>query len=344
MKLLLPSLALFLLASPAREGVALVYEPEEGTVLKRLFVAEARYRLTDETASIDGEAIEHDGDLPDIGTSFVERIAVTDTLAAVADGRPTELLRTFDELSQENTDTFEGEESTTEYGSPLQGRRVRFTWDPEEERYGVEAADEDELDEELADWLSEDLDLRRLLPAREVEAGDEWELDPKLYLAFMWPGGLLDFHPSDGEVDEEDRAPSRQTIERLEGSGTASLEELREEDGVRVAVIHVELEITTGSETTLPAVEGGDPDAGEFPIPEREVEVEIERTLEGTILWDLEHGHALSAELTCEASRLHTESWTITGESEDGEQISADVEQSRMMEGTVTYTATIERE
>ena len=343
MKLLLPSLALFLLASPAREGVALVYEPAEGTVLKRLFVAEARYRLTDLTASIDGEAIEHDGDLPDLTESFVERIGVTDTLAAVADGRPTELVRTFDELSQENTDTFEGEESTSEYGSPLQGRRVRFTWDPEEEQYGVEAADEDELDEGLADCLAEDLDLRRLLPSREVEVGDEWELDPKLYLAFMWPSGLLDFHPADVEVDEEDRAPSRQTIERLEGSGTARLAELREEDGVRVAVIHVELEITTGSETTLPAVEG-DPDAGEFPIPEREIEIEMERTLEGTILWDLEHGHALSAELTCEASRLRTEAWTITGEGEDGEEISADVEQSRMMEGTVTYTATIERE
>ena len=342
MKLLLPPLFLCLLTAPAHEGVALVFAPEEGTVLKRLFVAEARYRLTDRTASIDGEELVDTDELPEYASAFVERIAVTDTLGEVEDGRPRELVRTFDELTQENTDTFDGEESSSEYGSPLEGRRVRFTWDADEERYGAEAADEDDLDEELAAWLAEDLDLRLVLPRAEVEPGDEWELDPKLYLAFMWPSGLLDFHADEEEPSEEDRDPSRQTIERLAGSGTARLEEVREEDGVRVAVIHVELAITTGSENTLPALEG-DPDAGEFGRPEIQVEVELERTLEGTILWDLEHGHARSAELECEASRLHTSAWTIHGEDEDGAGVSADVEESRLFEGTVKYSATIER-
>jgi hypothetical protein len=343
MKLLTPTLALFLLATPVREGVELVYAPEEGLVLKRLFVADARYRLTDMSASLDGEALESDGELPDYGMGFTERIAVTDTLESVEDGRPTVLLRHFDELSQENVDTFEGEDQTTEHESPLEGRSVRFSWDADEERYGVEAADEGDLDEELAAWLAEDLDLRLVLPPGEVEPGDEWELEPELYLAFMWPSGLLDFHPEGAEPSEDDRGPSRQTIERLEGGGTARLEEVREEDGVRVAVIHVELEITTGSESSLPALEG-DEESGEPWRPEVKVEVEIERTIEGTILWDLEHGHALSAELECEASRLFSESWTISGEDEDGEDVSADVEQSRLIEGSVRYRATIERE
>lgn len=344
MKLPLAPLALLLLVPPAREGVELAYAPAEGTVLKRLFVAEASYRLTDMTASIDGEEVSHDGELPEYAMSFVERIAVTDTLESVSAGRPTTLLRRFDELGQENTDRAGDEERTVEYVSPLEGRSVRFTWDADEEEYAVEAADDEDLDEDLAAWLAEDLDLRRLLPGSEVEPGDEWELDPQLYLAFMWPGGLLDFHPDGEEPDPADRAPSRQTIERLEGEGTARLEDVREEDGVRVAVIHVELEITTGSESVLPALEEDELEEGQFPRPEITIEVEIERTLEGTILWDLEHGHVLSAELECEASRLVTESWTLEGETEDGESVSADLEQSRMMEGTVRYTASIERE
>jgi hypothetical protein len=155
----------------------------------------------------------------------------------------------------------------------------------------------------------------------------------------MWPSGLLDFQAEGSEEPSDDeRSMSRQTIERIEGSGTARLEEVREEDGVRVAVLSVELEITTGSDSVLPALSEDD-----IERPEITIEVEIERTLEGTILWDLEHGHALSAEFECEASRLHTESWTITGEDDEGEEIEAEVEQSRLLEGTIKYTATIER-
>lgn len=339
MKLLLPA-ALFLLAAPAPDSVALVYAPEEGTQLKRVFEAEAEYRLTDLTASIDGEELEHEGELPDYAMRFSEHIAVTDTLRSVGDGRPAELLRTFDELSQENVDQVEEEESKAELGSPLQGRTVRFHWDVDEEGFVAAPADEeesDELDSDLLASLAEDMDMRLVLPPAEVEVGDEWELDPRLYLAFMWPSGLLDFHAEGEESSAEERALSRQTIEHLEGTGTARLEEIREEDGLRLAVIHVELAITTSTENVLPA-ESTD----EFERPEISIEVEIERKLEGTILWDLEHGHAHSAELECEASRLHSESWTITGE-QDGEEVSADVEQVRLLEGTIRYTATIER-
>jgi hypothetical protein len=343
MKLLLPPVCLLFLSTPARDEVALRFEPEKGTVLKRVFVAEAEYRLTDLSASIDGESVERAAELPDYAMGFTEHIAVTDTLHAIAGGRATEILRAFDELRQENTDSVEGEDTETSLYSPLEGRRVRFTWNAEEERYEAESADEEELEEDLAAWLAGDLDLLELLPPMEVETEDEWELDPKLYLCFMWPSGLLDFHAEGEEPGEEDRAPSRQTIERLEGSGTARLEEVREEDGLRLAVIHVELEITTGSDTVLPALEEDDLEEGEFPRPEIAIEVEIERSLEGTILWDLEHGHVRSAELECRASRLHTESWTLTGE-HDGEEVSAEVEQSRLLEGTIRYTATIERE
>src|SRR5262245_16469334 len=255
MKLLLPPLALFFLASTAPDKVALRYAPDEGTVLTRTFVAEAQYHLADMSASIDGEALEHPDEMPDYKMGFEEHIAVTDTVRSLAEGHPSELVRTFDELSQESTDSVGDQESKSSLKSHLQGRSVVFRWDDDEERYTAEANDGEDLDDSVAAWLAEDMDLRLVLPKKEVEVGDEWEVDPKLYLAFMWPSGLLDFVGDDEEEPSEDeRASSRQTIERLEGSGHARLEEVREEDGVKVAVLHVELEITTGSDGVLPAI------------------------------------------------------------------------------------------
>lgn len=352
MKLLLAPLALFLLfphpstperETPPRETIELRWAPEEGTVLTRTFEAEASYRLTDITASVDGEELERGAELPDYGMSFQEHVVVTDTLRSIAGGRPTELLRTFDELSQENTDSVAGEDSERSFTSPFEGRTVLFRWDEDEEAYAAESADDEDLDEDLAAWLAEDMDLRGVLPPGEVEVGDEWELEPELYLAFMWPGGLLDWRTDEEEPGEEERDQTRQTIEHLEGSGSVRLEELREVDGVRMAVLHLEMELQTGSERILPALDDDELEEGQFPRPAIRIEVEIERKLEGTLLWDLEHGHAFSADLACESTRLQSESWTVTGEHE-GEEVSADIEQARMLEGTIHYTVTIERQ
>jgi hypothetical protein len=332
MKLLHAPLLLLALAPGGREEIALRYAPEPGTRLKRVFLAEAEYELTDMSMSVDGEPMEAEGELPEDSTRFVEHIAVTDTVEAVDAGRPTELARTFDELRQEDAGTVGEEASESTLASDLEGRAVRFTWNEDEERYEIAADDDEDLDEDVAAYLLEDMDLRLVLPADDVEIGDEWALDPRLYLAFMWPGGLLGFH-AEGEEPGGDETLA-QTIERLEGSGTARLEEVREEDGTRVAVITIELEITTGSESVVPADEER---------PELDVEVEIERTLTGTILWDLDHGHALSAELECESSRLQTLAYTVEGEME-GESVSLDIERSTLHEGTIEYTATIERE
>ncbi len=337
MKSALVPAVLLLLAWPVREEVELHFAPEEGTVLKRVFLAEAEYRLTDMSASIDGDALEA-GEFPEYSTGFREHVAVTDTLESVADGRPTEFVRVFDELQQESTETLEGEESSGALSSPLQGRAVRYTYEAEEERYRVESADDDELDDSLAQSLAADMDLLLVLPEGEVEPGAEWDLDPRLYLAFMWPSGLLEFQAEGEEASEEERDASRQTIERLEGTGKARLEEVREEDGTLVAIVHVELEITTASTRVQAAVEEED-----FEIPEVTIEAEIERTLEGTVVWDLTHGHALSAELECRASRLMTESWTGWVE-QDGEEAEVEIERARLLEGTIRYTATIERQ
>jgi len=336
MKLLLPPLALFLFSASVRDDeVALRFAPAEGTVLKRVFDAKAEYHLAEASVSIAGESREMPGELPDYEEGFTEHIAVTDRVKTMADGHPSELVRTFDELGQDSVASQGEEEEQSTSTSPLEGRTVRFTWDEGEGAFQVAADDDKDLDAAQAAELLEDMDLRRVLPSKEVAEGDEWELDPKLYLAFMWPSGLLDFHGEGEEPSEVGRQTSHQTIERLEGSGTARLEEVREEDGVRVAVIHVELTIQTGSEHVLEAVEEGD-----AAHPELQFESEIERELSGTIVWDLEHGHARSAELECKASRVDTRAWNA--EDEEGGEVA--VETSQRLEGTIHYSASVERE
>lgn len=329
MKLLLTAAALLLL-SGSRDEVALRFAPAEDTVLARTFDAEASYRLTAMTFSVNGEEIDTGGEVGDLRMEFQEHVQVRDELGSSADGRPASLVRRFEELSQETSWSAGEEESTSTSSSPFQNRSVRFTWNDDEDRYAAEAADDGELEAELAELLDEDMDLRLVLPEEEVEVGDEWKLDARLYLAFMWPSGLLEWQEGDEEPTEEDRARNRQTIENLEGEGRARLSEVLEEDGRRVAVLAIELEIETYLEFEQELAEG----QGTMGI-----KVTIERTLEGELRWDLEAGHALSAELEGEGVRETTRTSEVE---QDGEAFA--LAQTERQEGTLRYRATIERE
>lgn len=324
---LLPTAAALLALSAPRDEVALRFAPAEDTVLVRTFDAEASYRLSGMAYAVDGEELETDGELGDLRMEFQEHVQVRDELGASADGRPETLLRSFEELSQETSWSAGEETSASTSTSPFTNRRVRFTWDDEEERYTAEAADDKELEAELAALLDEDMDLRLVLPEGEVEVGDAWDVDVRLYLAFMWPSGLLEWQEGEEEPSAEDRARNRQTIENLEGEGRARLAEIVEEDGRRIAVIALELDIETELEF--------EQEMGEQTIT---VTTEIERTLEGELRWDLEAGHALSATLEGEAARETTRSGEL--ENEEGQSFTL----TERHEGTVRYRATIEEE
>lgn len=328
--------ATLFLSPGVRDDVALHFTAEDGTVLKRTFDAHAEYERTDVALSIDGEPVEG-LEAAELSMDFDEHIAVSDDLRSVADGRPTVLVRTFDELSQETKFTSGEESQESSSSSDLEGRSVRFQY--EDGDYAVETADDGEdLDEHVSHWLAEDMDLRRVLPDQDVSVGDEWELDPRLYLAFMWPGGLLEFRDDGEEISDQDRRMNQQTIERLQGTGTARLEEVRDEEGVRVAVIHVQLEVTTGCDGTLEGTVEAEEGEEEQPYSIA-IEVEIERTIEGTILWDLDHGHARSADLQADASRQTTRTRKV-----DTEKGEVEVEESELLEGKIHYECTIERE
>ncbi|MAB79878.1 MAG: hypothetical protein CMJ89_11045 [Planctomycetes bacterium] len=329
MKTTLLLLAPFFLATTlATTGPELVFEPEEGTVLTRSFVATVDMDLVDYTATLDGDELELNE--LELKISSVETIEVTDELVGVEDNRPTEIVRTFDELTQEATVTANGEESEQLSTSALEGRSLRFEWDEDAEYYTIETADENgDLDDETLEWLEEDMDLRAVLPEDEVEVGDSWEIDEGVYLPLMWPGGLLDFSDEEEEEEVPDyrRELNQETIENLTGEGEATFENVREEGGVRVAVIRIDLEIETDASAT--ESEGpADVDHG----------LDISRRIEGVILWDLDHGHLFSVELEAEVEMTRTRTRIV-----ETEEV-LELEEEDRFEGELTYEVFIERE
>jgi hypothetical protein len=325
---LLLSAPFFLATTLATTGPELVFEPEEGTVLTRRFVATLDMDLVDYTATLDGDELELNE--LELNISSVETIEVTDELVGVEDNRPTEIVRTFDELTQEATVTANGEESEQLSTSALEGRSLRFEWDEGAEYYTIETADEEgDLDDETLEWLEEDMDLRALLPEDEVEVGDSWEIDEGVYLPLMWPGGLLDFRDEgeEEEVPDYRRELNQETIENLTGEGEVTFEKVREEGGVRVAVLRIDLEVETDASAT--ESEGPtDIDHG----------LDISRRIEGVILWDLDHGHLFSVELEAEVEMTRTRTRIVETEEE------LELEEEDRFEGELTYEVFIERE
>jgi hypothetical protein len=322
----------FLLVPPLAREVTLAYAPEAGATLHRTFDASAKLSLEEVAWLLDGEE-QRTMDEVEQRTEFQEHIVVTDHLGEIEHGRPQDLVRTFDELEQQNTTESGDRAETSEETSSLVGKSVRFAWSADDEAYEATAAPGSEVPHEVLSRLVEDMDLRALLPDGDVEKGDEWEIPVMAYLAWMWPGGHLAFHVEGEELDLGAQDFYDQVVENLEGSGRARFLEVREEEGHEVAVLRVEFEIETSYETTLEADD-------EHGIPESKLQNEIQRKVEGEVLWDLGLGHARSAALDANVTLIRSR----TVEVEDEEGGTHSLEERYTLEGTYEYRTSIERE
>lgn len=238
-------------------------------------------------------------------------LVVTDRFVELREGAPKKLRRTFDKVGQKSTVDVENPmiDQTTEvpYRSALQGKEVIFTWNAEEEEYAT-AFPDDEGDKELLEGLHEDLDLRGFLPDGEVEEGEEWEVDPVVLAEVLAPGGDLKLVPEEvemaGGMNPTDTGMgdfSSWFSEGLEGSVKARFEGTRETaSGVKVGEITIEVDITSAVDMTEKSQERLE--RAELPAHVEEIEItssdlQLALESEGTLLWNLEAGCALSFEL-----------------------------------------------
>jgi len=330
MKPLFAFLAAVLLPGFGTAGEEIAYGLESGTTLLRTFVADREDSLESIVFSVDGDEVQEVEEVEDESTS-VERVVVRDEIQQTEDGFPTDFRRTFVELHQQGTRSSGAEESESVAGSDFEDVTVRFLWDDEDERYDVELVEEDDgIDAEELARLTPDLDLAGLLPDGEVDEGDSWEIDHAPYLTLMWPGGLVGWY-DDKTEDEASYDYSETIVDNLEGEGEVTFLEVREVDGVRVAVLSVEIRVETGADLELSEEEE---EAGV------ERRADEERELEGEVLWDLDHGHLHSARF--EATLEYTFATRWSAETPEGDEV--EVEQVLHFEGAIVYTAEVERE
>src|SRR5262245_64226621 len=184
------------------------YEPEKGLKVTRTCETSSEFELEWDSVTVDGEEQLDPAKKSSCSLSIEEKFVVSDELVAVGSGRPEKLARTFDELQQQQTYSetrFDGEviERTQKSTCDLEGKRVAFTWNADDERFDVQAAADQKLDAELLDGLDEDMDLRAFLPDKPVAKGDSWDVEPAAFHAVLWPGGRLPFHDADEDEPDE---------------------------------------------------------------------------------------------------------------------------------------------
>lgn len=329
------ALAAVLALAPAPQPVALVFAPAAGTTLQRTWRSSYALEIEEMGMSFDGEELPAEY-MEDLGgtMSGEETRVVTDVLEAVEGGRATRLVRRFDALDGKDVMAFDDEEPEESAAtSALEGKRVVFRWNGEEEAHEVAFAEGEEGDEALLDGLEEDMDLRALLPDGEVEPGASWELEPTIYGTLIALGGEVGLLAEDEELLDDES--SEELEENTDGTVRATFVEVREEGEARIAVVRLELEVTTFSDETLE--EGGEDEEGfhDFGGSER-TDLAVEASAE--LLWDLAHGHALSFELEGTLSMTITQDMRGEMEGESFEQST-----SMVFRGPLTIALEIER-
>ena len=305
----LPALALTtLLAASARED-APSFAPESGLVLVKTFEHHVERTIADIEVTMNGESQEIP-EVPDVSIVDHEVIVVSDTYSEVEDGRTLELERTFVSLGNTQTVTSDEEDREEDETSELEETTVVFTWDADDEEYSVAFAEDEDGDEDLLDELVEDMDLRAFLPDSEVDEGDTWTVGVEGYHVLASPGGELAILGEDGEADEE-REFREGIRDNMDGEWAAEWQGTRDEDGTTVGVIALTGEFTSEAEVSFEPEDGITVTRG----------AELELSLEGELLWDMEAGHFYAANLQGTFSLPFTEQTEIDRDEFQGELV-----------------------
>jgi hypothetical protein len=164
-------------------------------------------------------------------------VGATDKYVDTKDGKPIELLRTFDKLK---FDAEFGEESNeVDEFKEFEGKTIKFKWNEKDSAY-EKSFHESEGDKDQLKGLDPDMDLRCLLPDKKVAKGDTWEIPAERLKTLIMPGGFLNMG-GDEEAEEAAKA-----LEKIEEQFAAALKEFKvictykgakEEGGVKLSEI-----------------------------------------------------------------------------------------------------------
>ena len=197
--LLTSTLFLGLAFAPAE--TRLEYSPTKGNEIEKSFSGEFTVYIEALDVTMNGQASPLSMDEMDPSEregTFTYNLDVLDVFSDVADGRATELVRTYNAIEGSAEGGGETEEGSFD---DLVGQTVQFVWDEETEQYDRSVLDEDaDLEEDLVQSLAVEIDMSGLLPENEVAVGDTWEVPGEMMAGLLVPG--IDFK-SAANIDNE---------------------------------------------------------------------------------------------------------------------------------------------
>lgn len=281
-------LASTLLAASPR-GDALKFQVAEGTSLTRSLAIGVTINMDGGTISMMGE--EQEIPAEDEPLEVDAAIEVIDNYAKMEDGAVVMMTRSYDTFAVEATDS---EDSMDDI--ELEGEKVNFERD-EEGNY-TKSLGEDKREAALLNGLELDMDFTVLLPADEVEPGAEWAVKDGNTKSLFLPGG---FPGSENDETIEYVISEVAVPLFVEGCEDFAINctyvGLKKEEEVSLAEISFKFEGSTGGDFADILMAIGDIE-GDSGMPEDiEADASVDFEGEGTLLWNVEGGHAHSFEM-----------------------------------------------
>jgi hypothetical protein len=302
--LLLASLAASILCSHLAPGDSLAFRPKAGTKVSRAWSIKQEQTLDEMNMSMNGQPFPMDLQM-DMDMTTENTIEVSDEIVAAADGKITELRRTFDKLGSASSFAMEmaqmpegGMEQSTTGASALQGKTVTFKWDAEQGAYET-SYHESEGEADLIANLDIDMDLAALVPGKDAAAGDTWEIDVKALKPLLMPGGDVGIRPEDPNAAGGGMMPGMDSMgdlndlvgDLLEGTATAEYAGMQEIEGGKYGVIKLKINIESSNDMADKLAEMAQemPEGmGEMKVEHMDMEFALEA--EGQVLWDVANG------------------------------------------------------
>lgn len=261
---------------------------------------EASLETTEFTMERDGEPVEGRG-FGSGGTTVKRHSQWTDHVLTVADGKPTKLRRTFDELEQTTSMRMGENEREVEADAPLEGVTIELTIGDDGKVASAVVDGTEPSDSALIEGHELTLQFDALLPGEAVEPAASWELDKDAIRTALGVGlqEKLFVRAQDAAVEAGAERGGGRNGGRGGGNRNARLFELAdwsgkgilkgEEDVDGVACWVIELELKGGGELPTPEARaggrrgGGAPELALAGFAERAIDNPFEIELEGTL-------------------------------------------------------------
>jgi hypothetical protein len=287
---------------------AINFAVAEGTTLSKEISTTLEFSLDDLMIEMGGQEIDPSmmmdgGDIGDASGSLELVMDFTDEYIEMGEARPNKLKRTINGMA------FDWEVGTGDSGSEsteeIEGKAVMFTWDAETSAYKMKLVEEDEdLKAEDLEMLAEDIDMRALLPGKDVEEGDSWEVSGMAVASILMPG--IDLEKATARAEEEMEEDLPVELEEFYGglvdamTWTCTYDGTRDADGVTVQVISIESEIEQNldfSDLILELIESNMPGEASVDIS---LVIEMAGEAKGELLWNGKAGHFAAMDMEIE--------------------------------------------